>query len=72
MLALSLPAQLLLGTAVITTALLSPGLLFVTVPISRTNFAVCSALLVGVLAVTLNFARNARPTDSLGKMLYDI
>ena len=38
---------------------------------STSTYAALTALLIGVAIVTLNSARNAGPTGSLGQMLYE-
>ena len=49
------------------------SLWLLTVPgvMSTSTYAAVTALLLGVTAVTLNSARNAGPTGSLGQLLYE-
>lgn len=57
--ALTLPVSLLVGLMVVPTAM------------TVSSFIALVVLLLCVGAVTLNSARNARPTGSLGQILYE-
>ncbi len=52
-------------------AVLSLWMLTVPGQMSTSTYAAVTALLIGVMAVTLNSARNAGPTGSLGQLLYE-
>jgi hypothetical protein len=57
--------------ALVLPATLSVWRLAVPGVMSTSTYAALTALLIGVAVVTLNSARNAGPTGSLGQMLYE-
>lgn len=57
--------------ALVVPAALSLSLRSVPDVMSVSTYAAFTALLIGVAAVTLNSARNAGPTGSLGQLLYE-
>jgi len=71
MIARSFETKLMLAGALTLPVSLSLGVLAVPTVMTLSSFATLVVLLLCVGAVTLNSARNARPTGSLGQMLYE-
>jgi hypothetical protein len=68
---LSNRTYLLIFVALAFPAVLSLWMLTVPGLMSTSTYAAVTALLISVMAVTLNSARNAGPTGSLGQLLYE-
>lgn len=71
MIPLSTRTAMTLFIGLVVPAALSLWLLSVPDVMSVSTYAAVTVLLIGVAAVTLNSARNAGPTGSLGQLLYE-
>ena len=71
MIPLSLRTQTMLLFALAVPAAASLWLMAVPGVMSVSTYSALTALLIAVAAVTLNSARNAGPTGSLGQLLYE-
>lgn len=68
---LSLRTQLTVFVALSVPAALSVLLMFVPALMTMSTYAAIAVLIIGVAAVTLHTAHNARPTGSLAQLLYE-
>ena len=71
MIAHSFDTKLMFAGALTLPVTLSLGLMVVPTVMTLSSFAALVLLLLCIMAVTLNSARNARPTGSLGQMLHE-
>lgn len=68
---LSFRTHVTLFVALVLPAALSVWLMVVPTFMTLSTYAAVTTLLIGVAAVTLHSANNARPTGSLGQLLYE-